>query len=385
MPHVERAKLIQDLEAVRKSTVICYVTGDRPPAAAQIGDDAVRPLMSILRDIGTVPKLDLFLYTRGGATDVPWRIVRQLRHHVTDKWNVLIPFRANSAGTLTALGADEIVLCGEGELGPIDPSMDVRRFGEQGTSVQDRISVEDVMAYVRFVKERGGLTDQDTVGEMFSKLVERVDPVALGSVYRTHSHIRDVARRIISSRKKVPSAEVQNQIVSTLAEQVYAHGHAIGFTTAKEMGLPVVLANQAIDDAMWALLEAYETDLKLREPLDPLKALGTADHYREDAVLAVVESAAGGYEFRAEIDVRGKRQFPQQLNVSLNLNLQLPQGMNAQNLPANVQGVLQQVVQAAQQAALQQAQAAVQNALNAQAPLLGADASLRGASWEKVP
>lgn len=383
MPRAERSQLIRNLEAARNSRVICYVTGDRAPTPAQVGDDAVRPIMDVLREMGSVPKLDLFLYTRGGATDVPWRIVRQLRHHVTDEWNVLIPFRANSAGTLIALGADEIVLCGEGELGPIDPSMDIRRIGEQGTPMQDRISVEDVMAYVRFVNERGGLTDQAAVAGAFSKLVDRVDPVTLGNVYRTHSHIRDVARRIISSRKAVPSADTQNQIVSTLAEQVYAHGHAIGFTTAKEMGLPVTLADAPCDAAMWSLFEEYEKDLRLREPLDPIQALGQQDRYSEDAVLAVVESAELGYEFRASLDVRAKRKIPQQLNVSLNLNLQLPAGV--QNLPADAQAVLQQIVQAAQQAAQQQAHGAVQNALNAQAPIFGADVSLRGAIWREAP
>ncbi len=383
MPRARRSQLIRNLEAVRNSRVICYVTGDRAPTPAQVGDDAVRPIMAVLRKMGSVPKLDFFLYTRGGATDVPWRIVRQLRHHVTDEWNALIPFRANSAGTLIALGADEIVLCGEGELGPIDPSMDIRRIGEQGTPMQDRISVEDVMAYVRFVNERGGLTDQAAVAGAFLKLVDRVDPVTLGNVYRTHSHIRDVARRIISSRKKVPSADTQNQIVSTLAEQVYAHGHAIGFTTAQEMGLPVTLADTPVDEAIWNLFEEYEKDLRLREPLDPVHALGPQDRYTEDTVLAVVESSEATYEFQASLDVRAKRQIPQQLNVSLNLNLQLPAGV--QNLPANAQAILEQIIQAAQHAALQQAQGAVQNALNAQAPSIGADVSLRGASWREVP
>lgn len=384
MAHIDRARLIRDLEAIRDSKVVCYITGDRSPTPAQVGDDAVRPLMAVLRELGHVPRLDLFLYTRGGATDVPWRMVRQLRHHA-DEWNVLVPFRANSAGTLIALGADHIVLCGEGELGPIDPSMDIRRIGDQGTQVQDKISVEDVMAYVRFANERGRLTDQDAVASAFSKLVDRVDPVTLGNVYRTHTHIRDVARRILSSRASPPSADVQNAIVKTLAEQVYAHGHAIGLTTAKEMGLPVELADQPTDDAMWALFEAYEDDLKLRKPLDPVHALGNGDRYDEDSVLAALESGAGGYEFQAKLDVRAKRKLPQQLNVSLNVNLQLPTGTNIQNLPANVQAAIQQIVQAAQQAALQQAQAAVQAALNAQAPILGADVSVRGAAWTAVP
>jgi hypothetical protein len=295
-----------------------------------------------------------------------------------------VPYRANSAGTLIALGADEIVFCGEGELGPIDPSMQVQRLGQDGTPVGDSISVEDVMAYVRFVRERGGLTDQSALVSALAKLIDRVDPVALGNVYRTHTHIRDVARRILGSRNEVPPAETQDQIVRTLSEQVYAHGHAIGVEVAEEMGLTVSEATGEVDRMMWSLLEAYEEDLQLRSPVDPVHALGASDSYSEDVVIAVLETADGCHEFGGQLEVKGKRNVPQQLQVNLSLNLQMPAGLNAQGLPPNVQAFVQQVVQQAQQAALQQAQTAVQQALNAQAPLLGADFRLRGGQWRRA-
>ncbi|MBU0734226.1 MAG: hypothetical protein KKG10_08760, partial [Proteobacteria bacterium] len=40
-----------------------------------------------------------------------------------EKLAVLVPFRAHSAGTTLALGADEIVMGPLGELGPVDPSV----------------------------------------------------------------------------------------------------------------------------------------------------------------------------------------------------------------------------------------------------------------------
>jgi ClpP class serine protease len=196
VPRDVRKSLIEQIENLRNSRVISYVTGDRSPCPAQVGDDAVRPLYQQIRALGQVPRLDLFLYTRGGAIDVPWRLVSALRS-TAKEWNVLIPFRANSAGTLIALGADRIVLGPQGELGPIDPQMSVRRIvsppNGPGTFVQDQISVEDVMAYVRFVEERGGIADQSARAVALQKLTDRVDPVALGNVYRTYSHIRDVA------------------------------------------------------------------------------------------------------------------------------------------------------------------------------------------------
>lgn len=384
MARKERKDLIKKIETHRDSKIITYICGDRPPITAQIGDDAVRPLYQHIRDLGHTKRLDLFIYSRGGAIDVPWRIVSALRQ-ASDEWCVLIPYRSNSAATLIALGADQIVMGTQGELGPIDPSMDIKRMvpgpGGQSVFVQDSVSVEDVMAYVKFVQEKGGLNEQNTIAGALGKLNDRIDAVALGRVYRTHLHIRDVASRILLSRRDRADEDIVKTIVKTLAEQVYAHGHAIGFSAAKEIKLPVIAADEKLDSFMWDLLQCYESDLKLLSPLDPVTAVATQDRYTEDACLAVIESVNNVDEFSGQIDVRAKRQLPQTLQVSLNLNLQLPVGLNLQQLPPNIQQLLQQLAQQAQQAALQQAQQAVQQALNAQAPLLGAEASFRNARW----
>ncbi len=169
-------------------------------------------------------------------------------------------------------------------------------------------------------------------------------------------------------------------IIETLAEKVYAHGHAIGFRDASTMGLPVVRAEPELDEAMWDLLKEYETEMKLLSPVDPISVVQNSDLYQESAIIAMVESSWGAHAFQGTLEVRAKRQLPPTLNVSLNLNLQLPQNVNTQQLPGAIQNMLQQ----AQQALLQQAQSAVQEALKDQAPLIGAEAGFRGGTWTKV-
>lgn len=384
MARKERLELIRGLQTERQTKVVSYITGDRAPIGAQIGDDAVRPLFEHLRELGHVPKLDLFIYSRGGAIDVPWRIVSALRR-VSDEWRILIPFRANSAATLIALGADEIILGPQGELGPIDPIMSIQRTvpnpgGGQGAVVQDTISVEDVMAYTRFVQHRVGLSDQAVLSASLDKLTQRLDAVALGNVYRTHSHIRDVARRILLSRKDPPKDQALATIIETLAERVYAHGHAIGLKDALEVGLTVRAATEKEDGLMWQLLEGYEQEMKLREPIDPAAIAMQADSYSEPATIAIVESEKAVHAFSGKLEVRARRQMPPQLNVTMNLNLQMAQPPSPQQ-----QQALQQLLQAAQQAVLQQAQSAVQQALQQQAPLIGVDAAFRGGSWKRAP
>lgn len=382
MPRTERKALIEQIEAQRGSRVLAYVTGDRAPAPAQIGDDAVRPMYSHLREMGHVDKLDLFIYSRGGAIDVPWRVVTALRQ-TSNEWNILIPFRANSAATLIALGADKIVMGKQGELGPIDPIMTVQRTvtqpGGGQVQTQEQMSVEDIMAYTKFIHERAGLTDQDALSNALSRLTDRLDAVGLGNVYRTHLHIRDVALRMLQARKEPVTERAMASIIETLAEQVYAHGHAIGLREAESIGLPVEAAPDELDDLLWQLLNQYETDMGLLDPLDPLTAVAGTDHYSEDAVIAAIETTWAVDELAGQIEVRARRQMPPNLNVALNMNLNVPANLNPQ-----AQAGLQQLLQAAQQQILQSAQQAVQQALRDQAPLLGAEAAFRNGKWRQT-
>lgn len=387
MPREAREALIEQIEEARGSRVLAYVTSDRQPATGQIGDDAVRPMYEHLREIAHAEKLDLFIYSRGGAIDVPWRIVTALRQ-ASDEWSILVPFRANSAATLIALGADRIVLGRQGELGPIDPQLGVQRFmpqpGGGQAIIQEQVSLEDVMAYTKFVQERAGLSDQDALATSLGKLTDRLDAVVLGNAYRTHLHIRDVASRMLRSRKEPANEQTMAAIIETLAERVYAHGHAIGLREAEDIGLPVEAAPDDLDDLMWRLLNDYEEHMKLLDPIDPIKAVEGTDIYKETSSIALVESTWGAHEFVGEVEVRAKRQIPQSVNVNLNLSLQLPAGIDANQLPAALQQALQQLVQQGQQALAQNALAAVQEALKQQAPLAGWEAGFRGGVWQKT-
>jgi len=388
MPRGERKALIERIEEARESRVVCYVTGDRAPAPAQLGDDAVRTLYDHLRPLGQVPRLDVFIYSRGGSIDVPWRIATALRA-ASDEWNMLVPFRANSAATLLGLGADEIILGRQGELGPIDPIMGIQRQvpqpGGPPVSMQENLSVEDVMAYGRFVRERAGLSDQDALARSLDKLAERLDAVSLGNAYRTHTHIREVARRMLLSRRDPTTEQAMATIIETLAERVYAHGHAIGLSEAADIGLPVKPAPDEVEPLLWELLGHYETDLSLLEPLDPFAALAgkAEDRHEEPWPSAIIESSWGAHEFVGRLEVTGRRQMPQNLSVTVNAPLVLPPGLDVATLPQQAQQLLQQLIQTAQQAVFQGAQQAVHDALKRQAPLTGIDFGLRDAAWRR--
>ncbi len=114
-----RKQLIEKIENKRNSKVLVYFCGDRPNLVAQVASDAVRWIYDHLLSMNQgkeVEQIDLYIYSRGGSLESPWEIITMLRQ-MCKKLNVLIPYRAHSATTLIALGADRILMGHLGELG----------------------------------------------------------------------------------------------------------------------------------------------------------------------------------------------------------------------------------------------------------------------------
>lgn len=362
-----RKQLIRQIEEERGSRVLTYITGDRPGVPAQIAEDAVRHVMEHLRRFESLEKLDIFLYSRGGGLDVPWQLVSAFRD-ISEEWSVLIPFRAHSAATLIALGSDNIVMGPQAQLGPIDPSL--TQYTPQGVN---EISVEDVMAFIDFMGNKVGLSDQMALTNGLTNLISRVDAVTLGTVHRTYSHIRDIARKIIQSRRNPPTSSAIDQVISTLAEKVYAHGHAISRTEAKAINLPVVVPSPSLERIMWSLLLQYESHMKLLELWDPQVALGEKEKAEEECVIAMIESTVDTHEFITVMEVAQQRQVPQNLQININLNLQTP------DPDILTEEYLSQIQPELQERALM----AVREALMAQAPSAGIEMRARHLGWHQ--
>lgn len=187
----DRLKLIEKIEELRNSKLLVYFCGDRPLVPANIANDAIRPLYDHLLALTSgkekIKTIDLFLYGIGGRLEVPWRIVTMIREFC-ENFNVIVPYKAYSAATLIALGADKIIMGKKGELSPIDPTLHVIvPEGAQPPPLPREIGVEDISSYITFMKERVGLTDQDALVQTITILAEKLTPVILGQVQRAYS------------------------------------------------------------------------------------------------------------------------------------------------------------------------------------------------------
>jgi hypothetical protein len=378
----KRRALLQEIQECRESKVVVYVTGDRPPFPSQIATDAVLPLyrhLLPLADGEPAKRIDLILYSQGGDVGVPWRIVTMMREFCAE-FGVLIPYKAYSAATMIALGADEIVMGRKAELSPIDPTL-MRLVSGDATVPPPQISVEDVSSYVTFMRERANINDQSALAQVVSQLATHLTPPVLGQVNRAHSHIRLLARKLLTSRREKTEEDRISAIVEALTEKMYAHGHAIGRKEATELGLSVRNPDANLESLLWQLYEEYERMLELHEPLDP-EAVLVQQHVEEHTQqwpIAVIESEARLDVFRVSHIFRRRRQVPPNPQITINLNLVLPPSVDPNSLPQNAQQALQQILNQA----AQHIRDSVQQEIARQSPVVGLEARQYGGKWRE--
>jgi hypothetical protein len=184
---------------------------------------------------------------------------------------VLVPHRAFSAATLTALGADSIVMHPMGMLGPTDPTV-ANPFNPRDPAQPDRpigISVEDVTAYIALIKEDAGIQHEDELVQAFNKLADKVHPLALGNVKRSLSQSRMMARKLLALHMDMSKEEHKiDEIVDNLTSKLFFHGHPINREEAKhQVGLRNVKdPSPTVEQLMWALYLDYEREIKMEDP-----------------------------------------------------------------------------------------------------------------------
>jgi ClpP class serine protease len=327
---MEKKQLIQRIEKTRNSKVITYITSDRQgPVNARVAMDIIPIISKQLRQIGKVENIDLFLYSTGGDTMVPWRLVSMIREYC-NKFSVLIPYKAHSAASMISLGADEIVMTDLSELSPIDPSTANVFNPSDPTNPQNKIpiSVEDVMAYFDLAKNKFGIKSDEDLTKIFNKFVEsnpQIHPLALGNVNRTHNLIRRLAERLLKSHKNSIKDDEIGKIVDYFTEKLYSHQYFIGRKEAKEdLGVKsVVDAPAELAKAMTELYESYVKEMELDKIWNPEIEIGSNFQIKKEYKIAYIESEKMANYFELSLDYKkGQVNVPQQTPQGL---MQIPQ------------------------------------------------------------
>ncbi|WP_322887156.1 hypothetical protein U8C36_06840 [Sinorhizobium medicae] len=301
MDFAARRRFYAAVEKERNSKVIAFITSDRAGAETQIAHDCVSMFVDILDEIGPTAKISLVLHTNGGQTATAWQLVNLIKSFC-EQFEVLIPFKAMSAGTLISLGANEIVMSKQAVLGPIDPSLThalgpLIPMGNQMARVP--VSVEAVRGYLDAAEELK-ITDAHTLGSILMDLSNKVHPLVLGEIFRSREQIRFLADKLL--RHSVQDSEKVKAIIDFLCADSGSHDYTINRREAQGLGLPVVKPSAEFYGILKKLHKSYTEEMKLLQPYNPNVELGLAAQANYRLVRGLIESPTGksSYGFLSE-------------------------------------------------------------------------------------
>jgi hypothetical protein len=341
MAYNDRKTLIQKIEDLREGrTLVSIFNFDRlsEPYLAGISTqfyaDIKETLYRVLKASKKRAGIDVFLYTRGGDINAVWPVVSLLREFDRN-FQVLVPFKCHSSGTLLALGAEHIVLGPLSELSPIDPSTgnQFNPVDPGNASKKTPISVGDVRAYRAFILEQYKSVQPDAeaikpadLRPMLEKLTERVHPLALGNVQRVSQQILQLAENLLQLHGN--KTENVAQIVDALTHRFHSHQHMINRQEARSiLGTRVEFASAKLSSALDELLLNYEESFQLRRTFYLHHYLQGKTEAEVRYTGAVVESRAQSWLFHTRAKVR------QLSTIPANVQIQLPPGQAMPVIP----------------------------------------------------
>lgn len=298
--YTDRKPLYEQLEKMRNSKVLVYVTGDRRQQETKIGSDVLDFFTHHLDLVYAHDRISLCLYTRGGDTLAAWSLVNLIRQFA-DYLEVIVPSKAHSAGTLMCLGANSIIMTKQATLGPIDPSVNMPlnpQVPGAPPHAKVPVSVEDLNAYVEYCQQTLG--SEVDMKELLLSLSEKVHPLVLGNAFRARGQIRMLAEKLMANQHH--DEDKLKELLRFLCSESGSHDYTINRREAREeLGLPI----EKPDDELYTLIKAVYDDiaaeLELAVPYDPNSFLGAENAKDYSLPRALVESVAGGSHcFRSE-------------------------------------------------------------------------------------
>jgi hypothetical protein len=308
----ERIEILKKIEERRNSKTILYVTGDRPGLETQIHQEVYDYFVNILDAIGVTSKISLVLYTRGGNTLAAWSIVNLIRQFC-DTFEIIIPNKAQSAGTLISIGANTIVMTKQATLGPVDPSINTPLNPHIEGAPPDAkvpVSVEAVNGFLELAKSNMDNPDSNAIKDLIIQLSNKVHPLVLGDVYRSKTQIQMLSNKLLS-RTGVDKEKIDG-IVSFLCSESGSHDYTIHRREARDLGLNIEKPNDEFYAEIKSLYDDFSSELKLTERWDPIRELKANDHVSYGNKRCILESTVDkSYCFVTEGEMRKIQQDPQ--------------------------------------------------------------------------
>ena len=170
----------------------------------------------------------LFLSTFGGSADSAFRICRLLqRRYAKGQLRVLVSSYCKSAGTLIVLGADELIMCDNAELGPLDVQLLHRDVAERASGLipthalatlrqQVSMTFEEVFLHIRKMTRLASENAAEVAGRMvaglYKEIYGKLDPFKIGENDRAMVIAEEYGHRLSAKRNLVKTITIRKLI-----------------------------------------------------------------------------------------------------------------------------------------------------------------------------
>ncbi|MGA2143029.1 MAG: ATP-dependent Clp protease proteolytic subunit [Brevinematales bacterium] len=320
MSYKTRKPLYKILEDIRGSKLIVYITGDRRGWETQIHEEVLDLLITHLDIINKHQKISLYLYSRGGNTLAAWGIVNLIRQFCKE-FEVIVPSKARSAATLICLGSNNIVMTKQATLGPIDPSVStplnpqIPNPQAPGTTMPYPVNVEAIKGFIELAKEELKIKNSNELAALLTSLMEKVNPLVLGEVFRARAQIQMLARKLLKNH--ISDENKRKKIIEFLCSELGSHDYTINRKEAKEeLHLPVEIPDDNLYKIIKEIYDDIFNDLQLNKAFDPITLLGSNISADYSITRALVESLDGGSDYFISDGRITKFQNPQGIAIN---------------------------------------------------------------------
>jgi len=232
-----RQSLIRDYEDTVGVNLIVVID--------QIFPENLTYLEELLFDLDPTKPLHLLLASPGGDGETAIRMVRTMQSRCTEL-TVLVPDMAKSAATLLCLGAHKIVMGPAGDLGPVDPQLQI----PGGRSLA---SAKEIVAAIDEAEER--IRNNPDSFPLFASLLSDLNMLMVEQARSALGRTEALVREALEACPGRTEADVDNltaALKAPLIDDPKSHSAVISCEAAQRFGLPAEAAD--ISSTAWIVI-----------------------------------------------------------------------------------------------------------------------------------
>jgi hypothetical protein len=239
-------RLVKRIDELIEGTFLTYWTSENGSICA----NDVQAMYEGLRVVQPSGRITLFVKSAGGDGQSALRLIHLLREHA-DHLTVLAPLECASAGTMLALGADEIHMGPLAFLTPIDTSLEHQLGPVDPRNEPTTVGHDELQRVITLWKKHSPQTDVNP----FQELYKYLHPLVVGAVDRATSLSIRLCTEIL--RYHFTDPQEAERIANALNADYPSHDYPITPRGGRTLGLNVKDLAPQLNDTLLELNHLY--------------------------------------------------------------------------------------------------------------------------------